>query len=257
VVPLPETIADRVAAHTWRPVRAGKSGAEVYELTGPGSHLFLKVERLHPARDPLAEADRLRWLAGRQPVPAVVGVEADQQRSYLLTAALPGSPASDPTWTSQPARCAALLGRALRQLHDLPVDGCPFDTGFDAELRRATSNVAHGLVDAAHFDPEHQGRTPASLLAELSQQRPTREERVLIHGDASLKNFVIDDWRLSGMVDLGRFGVGDRYHDLAQALRSIRKALGPPALDDFVAAYRLSAQDEERLATYRLLDELF
>ena len=67
------------------------------------------------------------------------------------------------------------------------------------------------------------GRTPASLLDELHAIRPPYEDLVLIHGDYCFLNVVVKDWSLSGFIDLARCGVADRYHDLAQAARSVRR----------------------------------
>jgi aminoglycoside phosphotransferase len=81
-------------------------------------------------------------------------------------------------------------------------------------------------IDADDFDEERAGRSPASLLDELHATRPPDEELVLIHGDYCFPNVVIKGWALSGFIDLGRCGVADRYHDLAQAARSVRRNLG-------------------------------
>ena len=37
---------------------------------------------------------------------------------------------------------------------------------------------------------------------------------VLIHGDYCLPNIMLDDWRLSGYIDVGNSGIGDRHVDL-------------------------------------------
>jgi kanamycin kinase len=44
--------------------------------------------------------------------------------------------------------------------------------------------------------------------------RDSLTDRVLLHGDFCLPNFIMKDWRLSGFIDLGAAGVGDRHIDL-------------------------------------------
>lgn len=80
---------------------------------------------------------------------------------------------------------------------------------------------------------------------------------MLTHGDYCFPNVVIKDWALSGFIDLGRCGVADRYHDLAQAARSVRRNLSERWVAPFFAAYGIGAPDEAKLRYYQLLDELF
>jgi len=110
---------------------------------------------------------------------------------------------------------------------------------------------------ADDFDEERAGRSPASLLDELHATRPPDEDLVLTHGDYCFPNVVINDWSLSGFIDLGRCGVADRYHDLAQAERSVRRNLGERWVAPFFATYGISTPDEAKLQYYQLLDELF
>jgi aminoglycoside phosphotransferase len=254
---LPPELAALARGCAWKQVTLGESGALVYRLRGGGATRYLKVERLRLEDEPQAEAERLRWLRGRLPAPELLYASDDGLRSYLLTAELPGADATDDRWLADPARLVGLLAAGLRLIHGQPIEGCPFDQGLDAELAQAAANVAARAVDADGFDAERAGRSPASLLAELLATRPPAEDLVLIHGDYCLPNVVIAEWRLSGFIDLGRCGVADRYHDLAQAARSVRRNLGGRWVEPFFAAYGIAQPDEERLRYYQLLDELF
>lgn len=60
-----------------------------------------------------------------------------------------------------------------------------------------------------------------------------------------------------GFIDLGRCGVVDRYGDLAQAIRSVRRKLGERRVRPFFAAYGIGELDEAKLRYYQLLDERF
>lgn len=254
---LPPALAALVAGATWEQVTVGASGARVYRLRGGAEARYLKVEPRRTHGDAHAEAERLRWLQGRLPVPALRYAHTDERRSYLLTSEFPGADASDERWLGDPARLVALLAEGLRLFHRQPVAGCPFDQRLDAELARAAASVAAGMVDADDFDEERAGRAPASLLDELRATRPPDEDLVLIHGDYCFPNVVIEGWALSGFIDLGRCGVADRYHDLAQAARGVRRSLGERWVAPLFAAYGIGAPDEARLRYYQLLDELF
>ncbi len=146
---------------------------------------------------------------------------------------------------------------------------CPFDRGLAVTFAEARGAVAGGHVDAEDFDAERAGRSAESLLAELEAAAPRAlaaeaDDLVVCHGDPCLPNMLVDPdtLRPTGFVDLGRLGVADRHLDLALVTRSVRhpdlnQQFGVADLRALWSAYGRSADDEERLAFYRLLDEFF
>ena len=48
----------------------------------------------------------------------------------------------------------------------------------------------------------------------VDEGRSLLKNDTLIHGDYCLPNVMLDGWRLSGFIDLGNGGVGDRHIDL-------------------------------------------
>ena len=73
-----------------------------------------------------AERDRLEWLAGRWPVPQVIGLFQASGDDWLLTRALQGVPMYHPSVGWSPERVAASLGEILRGLHATEAGDCPF-----------------------------------------------------------------------------------------------------------------------------------
>jgi kanamycin kinase/aminoglycoside 3'-phosphotransferase-2 len=247
-------------------VTLSASGARVYRLQeADGATRFLKIAEREVGQELVAEAARTRWLAGKLPVPRVLFHETDGVRSYLLTSGLPGTDAA--TLVDRPgvdvAHVARLLARGLRRVHAVPIDDCPFDHTLAQSLERARQRVARNLVDENDFDAERQGQQAAALLQELQANRPVDEERIFTHGDYCLPNILLDGDRLldsdrvSGFIDLGRAGVGDRYRDLALCRRSLIRNCGPDAVPIFFDAYGLAPLNEEKLTYYQMLDELF
>lgn len=47
------------------------------------------------------------------------------------------------------------------------------------------------------------------------------KSRVLLHGDYCLPNIILNNWKLSGFVDVGNGGVGDRHIDLLWGIWSL------------------------------------
>jgi len=61
--------------------------------------------------------------------------------------------------------------------------------------------------------------------------------RVLIHGDYCLPNVLVDGDRLSGLVDVGRSGLGDPRTDLAAGVWTLQYNFGPGHAREFLEAY--------------------
>lgn len=97
-------------------------------------------------------------------------------------------------------------------------------------------------------------RSAAEVFDELVATRPRPAELVVVHGDASTPNFVIDHGRLTGVVDLGDLGIGDPWFDLATCLKSMRRPGNGLAheQDRFLEAYGVEP-DPVRERWHRLL----
>jgi len=254
----PAAIAAQLSGY--RPHRdgLGRSSAHVFRLESEARPaLYLKVEQAGPFADLGDEAARLAWLRAQGlACPEVIAFESDGARNWLLTTALPGHDlASTAVWS--PLSRARLLAEALRALHALDIDGCPFDHRLENRIAIAASRLAAGLVDEADFDALRLGRSGRDLLVELQARRPASEDPMVAHGDACLPNFIVCEDGFSGYIDCCRLGIADRYQDLALACWSIAYNLGDEMVRPFLDAYGLADVDPERLDYYRLLDEFF
>jgi aminoglycoside phosphotransferase len=107
--------------------RSGDNSA-VFEITAGNARWFLKVgDRLG------RECARLRWLAGRLPVPPVVGFEQFGAADALLTVALPGTNLARQAKSQPPARTVEMLAAALRHFHSISAENCPFEANIPGE----------------------------------------------------------------------------------------------------------------------------
>jgi aminoglycoside 3'-phosphotransferase II len=254
---LPASLEPLVAGYRFERVSIGQSGVDVFRLTHEENPtLFLKCTLDSASAELHAEAERLRWLSERAPVPRVIALVSESLHIYLLMRALPGRSAAE--IGPQRVRAAATgLATALRRLHAQPITGCPFDERLATRIERAAERAGAGLVDEADFDPERQGRRAADLLEQLQRERPEEEELVLTHGDACLPNVIFEGNRFTGFVDCGRAGIADRYQDLALAERSIIRNWGAEWVPLFFQTYGLVKPNRSKLAYYCLLDEFF
>ena len=91
------------------------------------------------------------------------------------------------------------------------------------------------------------------------------EEPVFSHGDFCLPNIFFDKNGLSGLIDLGRAGIADRWCDIALCYRSLKDnysgRYSGQIQTDFKEAHFFDAlelrPDWDKIRYYILLDELF
>lgn len=118
--PIRMLLQGAVIEQTW--VRDDGYGS-TWRVARPDGELFyLKVDR-----NLRRELDRLSWLAGRLSVPPVVAwSEEAGSDGWLVTKAIPGAPASSLAADAEADWLIDLVADALRLVHSLPVEECPF-----------------------------------------------------------------------------------------------------------------------------------
>lgn len=238
------------------PVTEGMSGALLFRVSANCQPVrYLKVAQDDAIPALRREIERTKWLAGKGlSVPPILRVEEKSDQAVMLTQAVPGLPAETTTLT--PARLIPALAHGLATLHQLPPASCPFDESLAVRLSNAANAVASGEVDPESFDPRNRGTTPESLLTRLAENQP-EQDIVVVHGDATLTNLVVDEEGNLGFVDCGNAGYGDRYIDLAVLHGEIQERFGPEAAALFVRSYGLCDWDANRARYFSDLYELF
>ncbi len=93
----------------------------VWRLVGESSAVYVKR-----AANLAGERDRTAWLAGRLPVPEVIGLFRAYGDEWLLTREVPGVPLYHASIGWEPARVARRFGEILREIHATDASGCPF-----------------------------------------------------------------------------------------------------------------------------------
>jgi hygromycin-B 7''-O-kinase len=168
------------------------------------------------------EIECLRFLADRTtlPVARIVAEGRIEDWSYLVSTRLPGAPL-DQVWSlldpEERDKLAGELGRLLRELHSIPVDGFnPVGSGWAhfcknsiatwAARRDADRIPALLRADAPRFLAQEDLRNPGAAL-------------VILHGDLAPENTLVEHgahgWEFSGILDFGNAMIGDPLFDLA------------------------------------------
>lgn len=258
---LPENIRKLLGGNEFEKDSVGMSRAGVYLFPDR----VLKIQPL--SEESQNEYAMLRWLGDKLPVPRVLAREGREGRDFLLMERCPGGMACAERYMSQPDLLCSLLADTLKALWAVDIRDCPADWRLDHKLEAAEYNVKNGLVDVDNVEPDTFGpggfRDPADLLGWLKSHRPA-EESVLTHGDFCLSNIFGNGDRLTGLIDLGRAGAGDRWCDIALCCRDLRHTFEDiysdrpyPDYDSLLFRALEIEPDEEKLRYYMLLDELF
>src|SRR6266481_5641692 len=74
---------------------------------------------------------------------------------------------------------------------------------------------------------------------------------LLIHGDYCLPNVLVEEGRLSGLIDLGGAGLGDPQDDLAAGVWTLQYNYGPGHAREFLDAYGWPPMSEKSIERLR------
>ena len=177
--------------------------------------------------------------------PQVISYLTDQ-RDWLLTTRIPGQDCTH--HLSDPKRLCETTAQLLRQLHDTPIHGCPVADRTAEYVTTVLENHRTGRYDASLF-PDNWGYASAEeAIAVVREFAPALKSDTLLHGDYCLPNIILQDWRLSGYIDLGAGGIGDRHIDLFWGVWTLFFNLKTDAWGDrFLDAYGRDRIDRELL----------
>lgn len=259
-IPLPVEIKKLIYLPSARQIDIGESKSEVFKVAlNDGGISFLKCSSSeYVAAEIEKEIQVLNWLNQWISVPTVIQHIKNQNGVFFLMTAIPGENLADFSKKIDTTECLILGAQYLRQIHSIPIEGSPFYRGLNVTLKLAEQHLHLGLVDETDFDKQRLGLTAQQVFDNLQLSRPMNEELVFTHGDYCFPNIIVDNGKISGVVDLGRAGVADRYQDIALFLRSFQFNIGAPDIDLFLKEYSLiDSLDLQKIEFYLALDEFF
>ncbi len=255
-VAVPPAVLRLAGEEPVRPVWQNEAGGLTFEVGSGAKRRFVKWAPADSPLDLAPEAVRLRWAVRHASVPRLLDQGGDQTGDWLVTAALPGENAVSPRWQADPATAVRSLGQGLRRLHDsLPVAECPFSWAAAERVADARRRASAGRTKVELWHSSHRHLSIAEALQLVSAPPPV-DQLVVCHGDACAPNTLLDaKGGVTGHVDLGSLGVGDRWADLAIATWSAGWNYGPGWEARLLEAYGMEL-DPVRTAYYRLLWDL-
>lgn len=259
---IPDNIRKLIAGKPYDEDNIGMSGSQIMMFDDS----VLKIVKYREENEETVRM--MRWLDGKIPVPKVICYEKDLEYQYLLMTRVTGRMSCDEYYLEHPQELLTVLAEAMKMLWSIDVSDCPRNRDIDVEIKEAKYRVDNRLVDFDNVEPTTFGeggfKDPGALLKWLEANRPDYEP-VLSHGDFCLPNIFIKDGRISGFIDLGDTGIGDKWRDIALCYRSLEHnfdgSFGGKAYPDFNPDMLFDAleiePDPEKLKYYILLDELF
>lgn len=259
---LPEEISVQLENADFELDSIGQSHSKVYLFD---NDTVLKIENKSEESD--SEYQMLKWLQAKLPVLEVKGFFTDGEKNYLLMSRLRGTMSCDKAILENGRNLVQLLANGLKRLWEVDTADCPSSVLLEEKLKQALKRVKCNQVDVLNAEPDTFGengfKDPADLYSYLLENQP-EEERSFVHGDYCLPNVFIENNTVSGYLDLGRSGVGDKWQDIVLAVRSLKHNLEDYGKEDlYPSLYSLFfaelglQPDEEKIRYYILLDELF
>ena len=264
---LPSSIQTLISGKPFETDSMGESGSGVYVF----DDFVLKIvdarnKQIRERNDISVQV--MRWLDGKLPVPKVICYESDNDFQYLLMSRVTGKMSCDEYYLEHPRELCRLLAQAFRMLWSVDVTGCPRERTIENELEEAKYRVENNLVDLEDAEPDTFGENgfenPEALLDWLETHKPEYEP-VLSHGDFCLPNIFFKDNEVSGFIDLGATGIGDKWRDIALCYRSLKhnvdgtfgNKIYPDVNPDLLLEELGIEPNNEKIRYYILLDELF
>lgn len=133
---------------------------------------------------------------------------------WLLTTAVTGHDCVHEEYLMNPKRLCDTIAYELRKLHETDCTDCPVADRTAKYLAEAEENYRTGNYDQSQFPDSFGYRSAKEAYDILTAEKDALQSKVLLHGDYCLPNIILNDWKLSGFIDVGNGGVGDRHIDL-------------------------------------------
>ena len=215
--------------------------ARVYYIERDGG-LYLKISESGSLR---REAELTSYFYKKALGPELISYVSGE-RDFMLSARMPGEDCTHADHLKEPERLSDLLAVSLRGLHEADFSDCPVQNRTAEYIETVEKRYKEGIFDPSYLLPSLGKMTADEAYGYFSALAPELGSRVLLHGDYCLPNIMLNGWRLSGFIDLGCGGVGDRHIDLFWGAWTLRYNLGTDRYRErFFDAYGRDAVNTE------------
>ena len=214
---IPKLITEKIPGTSYNVNSLPEGGtSEVALLTTNQGKFVLKRSKQPPFDEWLKrEAAVLKHLTGTAlPVPQLIIFLEEKSCSWALMSFIEGETVRNALKRTvnpgQRKQVIKAFAEALKMIHITPIP---------KRLERDRPWIDRMLEEAE--DNLHRYETDGSseLLEQLKNRQPVILEECLIHGDCTIDNVMVQDGRLSGIIDWSGGASGDPDYDIALAVR--------------------------------------
>lgn len=235
-----------IKSNTLKKNNIGHSNTNVYEVeTVKGEKAILKIQHLSNRNDLSEEYKRIKWLQKKFLVPKLYYYKESNNVKYLLMQKLDGISAH---------KCDAFafkIGQSLKQFHNISIDGCEFKQNCVEVLKKnALDNIEIIYPQVKESYPD---MTKQDLINFLEENVP--KDKVLVHGDYSLPNVLIDEEGNIGVIDLGDVSISSKYFDFFYIKKSFIRNRKQEKLADFFNGYGIDELNEKYMKWVEIVDK--
>ena len=187
--------------------------------------------------------------------PEVLLYQRETDRDYLLTRRVPGEDCTHLMYRERPKKLCDTTAALLRKLHETPAPNCPVPDR-NASYRQTVEESFGG----AHYEADlFKGLWEFASYEEAEQAAregfSTMKTAALIHGDYCLPNIILKDWKLSGYIDVGNGGLGDRHIDILWGIWTLNYNLKTTRYTErFLDAYGRDLVEPEKLRSLAAME---
>lgn len=256
---LPSNIKKILEGYTIQESPRGLSGAGIYMFKNGTNRYYLKVVDVNNRfiNELETEYKILRWLEGKLPATQAICFEKSNRHHFLLITAVEGETLEELLEKGVSVeQIVRIYAESLKLIHSVDVQDCPTMADDETTIKNAKLYLESGH-EPDGTEEESKGLTPWQLYDKLISLKPQTNEYVFTHGDYCFDNMLIKTNKLNGVIDIGRGGIGDKYKDIALAVRNIRSDLGEKWLDLFFEVYGIDNLNWDKIKFYIIMDEFY
>ena len=169
-----------------------------------------------------------------------------EDKDYLITEKVSGEDCTH--YFNDPERLCDTIAANLRKLHDQPIADCPIQDRITGYVSAVHNGHARGKYEYDLFKGLWEFSSVQDAWDAAKEGIQSLERNTLIHGDYCLPNIILNNWKLSGFIDLIKAGVGDRHIDVLWGIWTLKYNLGTAKYTDrFIDAYGRDMIYKEKL----------
>ena len=177
---------------------------------------------------------------------AVLFYQTIGDKDYLITERVQGEDCTH--YFNDPERLCDSIATNLRNLHNQPTTDCPIQDRITSYVCSVHTGHTRGKYEHNLFEGLWEFPSVKIAWDAAKEGMQNLERNTLIHGDYCLPNIILNNWILSGFIDLGRGGVGDRHIDVLWGIWTLKYNLGTAQYTDrFIDTYGRNMVDKDKL----------